>query len=250
MVYIIKFFYSWLLPPALFVVLLLWLAWRFRRQGRARVLALFLLALLIFTCSVPPVAEFLLHRLEYRYAPADAAGADVIVLLGGGTVRDVPLPPGWSGQLHDVAAQRLLAAYALHRRTGLPILASGGEVLSGEGRESRYMRDILVSLGMDGMKVILEDRSLNTTENAQFTAEILKGKGFVKPLLVTSAFHMPRSVKNFERAGVKALPYPVGYYSSRTYQSNLLSWVPTYSAMRGTGLALKEYLGLAVLTVK
>ena len=137
MVYIIKFFYSWLLPPALFVLLLLWLAWRFRRQGRARVFALFLLALLIFTCSVPPVAEFLLHRLEYRYAPADVAGADVIVVLGGGTVRDVPLPQGWSGQLHDVAAQRLLAAYALHRRTGLPILASGGEVISGEGQESR-----------------------------------------------------------------------------------------------------------------
>ena len=250
MIYAIKFLYSWLLPPALFVVLLLWLTWRCRRKARGMTVALFMLAVLIFASSVPPVSEALLHRLEYKFAPADIKGADVIVVLGGGTVGDVPLPQGWSGQLHDVAAQRLLAAYALHRRTGLPILASGGEVLSGEGQESRFMRDVLVSLGMDGMKIILEDRSLNTTENAQFTAEILKGKGFSHPLLVTSAFHMPRSVQNFERAGVKVLPYPVGFYSSRAFQTNLLSWVPTYSAMRGTGLALKEYMGLAALGLK
>ena len=250
MITVIKFFYSWLLPPAIFVLILLWLSWRCRRRMRGMALALFLTALLLYLAALPPVAEMLLHRLEYQFAPAEAAKADVIVVLGGGTVANVPAVPGWSGQLHDVAAQRLLAAYALHRRTGLPVLTSGGEVYSGEGRESLYMRDVLVSLGMDGMKILLEDRSLNTTENAQFTALVLKERGFSHPLLVTSAFHMPRSVKNFAQHGVTVLPYPVGYYTSRTGGAmHLASWVPSYSAMRGTGLALKEYMGLAALAV-
>ena len=244
----IKFFYSWLLPPACFVLLLLWLAWRCRRRMRIMTTALFLTALLLYLCALPPVAERLLHRLEYQFAPAEISQADVIVVLGGGTVANVPVAPGWSGQLHDVAAQRLLAAYVLHRRTALPVLTSGGEVYAGEGRESLYMRDVLVSLGMDGMKVLLEDRSLNTQENAQFTAKVLKERGYSRPLLVTSAFHMPRSVKNFAQSGITVLPYPVGFYTPRTAgPAHLLSWVPSYSAMRGTGLALKEYLGLAAL---
>lgn len=246
----IKFLYSWLLPPAIFVLILVWLSWRCRRRMRGMAVALFLTAMLLFLCALPPVAELLLHGLEYQYAPSDVTKADVIVVLGGGVVANTPLAPGWSGQLHDVAAQRLLAAYALHRKSGLPVLCSGGEVYAGEGKESLYMRDIFVSLGMDGMKVLLEDRSLNTTENAQFTAKVLKERGFSRPLLVTSAFHMPRSVKNFSQFGVAALPYPVGYYTSRTGgPKHVLSWVPSYSAMRGTGLALKEYLGLIALEI-
>lgn len=251
MIYAIKFLYSWLLPPAIFVLLLLYLAWRCRKRMRRMTVLLVLTALLLYLCALSPVAELLLHRLEYQYAPADYTKADVIVVLGGGTVANVPAVPGWSGQLHDVAAQRILAAYVLHRKTGLPVLASGGEVYAGEGRESVYMRDILVSMGMDGMKALIEDRSLNTTENAQFTAQVLKERGFSRPLLVTSAFHMPRSVKNFSQFDVAALPYPVGYYTSRTGgPTHFLSWVPSYSAMRGTGLALKEYMGLIALKVK
>ena len=109
MVYMIKFLYSWLLPPAIFVVLLFWLAWRCRKPVKGMVVLLSALAILLYFCSVPPVAELLLRHLEYQYVPADTKGADVIVVLGGGTVGDVPTPPGWSGQLHDVAAQRLLA---------------------------------------------------------------------------------------------------------------------------------------------
>jgi uncharacterized SAM-binding protein YcdF (DUF218 family) len=249
MIYLLKFFYSWLLPPGLFVLLLLGLAWWCRRRSRGTSVALLFVTALIYACSVQPVSERLLQDLEYRYAPAEVAGSDVIILLGGGTVSNVPVLPEWSGQLSDASVQRLLPAYVLHRRTGLPILTSGGEVFSEEGYEARYMKDVLISQGMAADKILVEDRSLNTTENARFTAEILKARGFSRPLLVTSAFHMPRAVKNFEQAGVKVLPYPVGFYSSRTYQGNLLSWAPSYSALRGTGLALKEYMGLAALSV-
>ena len=172
------------------------------------------------------------------------------MLLGGGTMADVPMPEGWRGQVADVPAQRLIGAYALHRRTGWPILVSGGEVFRGDGTEAVVMQAILVSLGMSPDKIIMEPRSLNTTENAKMSADIMRLRGYKRPVLVTSAFHMRRSVEEFKQAGVMVTPYPMGYYTPRRDYWNALSWVPSAAAMRGTGLALKEYMGLAILSVR
>ena len=250
MIYVLKFCYSWVLPPACFVVALVWLGWRLWRRARSLAGVAWMVALLLYAASVAPVSEWLLRELEYRVPPAAVIGTDVIVVLGGGTMKDVPTPAGWSGQLHDAAGQRLLAAYALHRQTGLPLLVSGGEVFAEYGREAVIMRDILVSFGVSPAKIILEDRSLNTTENAQLTAPILLQRGLRHPLLVTSAFHMPRSVTEFQRAGISVAPYPAGFYTSRRYHGTLLDVVPSGSALRGTSSALKEYLGLAALALR
>ena len=250
MIYLIKFFYSWLLPPACFVVALVWLGWRLRRRSCRLAGVAWTVALLLYAASIAPVSDWLLHGLEYRVPPVSVTGADGIVVLGGGTTKDVPMPPGWSGQLAGAAGQRLMVAFVLHRQTGLPVLVSGGEVFSEYGREAVIMRDILVSFGVAPAKIILEDRSLNTTENARFTAPILRERGWRRPLLVTSAFHMPRSVSEFRRAGISVAPYPAGFYASRRYHGTLLDVVPSGSALRGTSIALKEYLGLATLAVR
>ena len=250
MIYLIKFLYSWVLPPACFVVALVWLGWRLWRRSRRLAGVTWMLALLLYAVSIVPVSEWLLRDLEYRYPTAAVAGADVIVLLGGGTMRDTPVLPGWSGQLHDAAAQRLMAAYVLHRQTGLPLLVSGGEVFTEYGREAVIMKDILVSFGVSTDKIILEDRSLNTAENAKFSAPLLRAREFRRPLLVTSAFHMPRSVAEFQRFGISVAPYPAGFYSGRRYHGTLLDWVPQAPALRGTSIALKEYLGLAALAMR
>ncbi len=250
MIYAIKFFYSWVLPPACFVVALMWLAWRLRRKSRGLAGMTWLLAALMYVLSIQPVSEALLRPLEYRHPLPLQVEGDSIILLGGGSMADVPMPEGWVGQVGDVPAQRIIGAYALHRRTGWPVVTSGGEVYRGDGREAVVMRDILVSLGMAPDKIILEDRSLNTTENAIFSAEIMKQRGLSRPVLVTSAFHMARSVEEFQQAGVVATPYPVGYYVPRGSYWNATSWVPSGAALRGTGIALKEYLGLAALKVR
>ena len=250
MIYAIKFLYSWVLPPACFVVALMWLAWRLRRKSRGLAGMTWLLAALMYVLSIQPVSEALLRPLEYRHPLPLQVEGDSILLLGGGSMADVPMPEGWVGQVLDVPAQRIIGAYALHRRTGWPVVTSGGEVYRGDGREAVVMRDILVSLGMAPDKIILEDRSLNTTENAIFSAEIMKQRGLSRPVLVTSAFHMARSVEEFQQAGVTATPYPVGFYVPRSSYWNAISWVPSGAALRGTGIALKEYMGLAALKVR
>ncbi|MBP2665864.1 MAG: hypothetical protein H6Q76_844 [Firmicutes bacterium] len=250
MIYAIKFFYMWVLPPAGFVLLLAWLAWRLWRKSRGLSGMAWLIAALLYTVSIQPVSEALLRPLEYRHPLPLQAEGDSIILLGGGSMADVPTPEGWRGQVADVPAQRIIGAYALHRRTGWPIVVSGGEVFRGDGKESVVMQDILVGLGMEPGLIILEDRSLNTTENAIFSSEILKQRNLSRPILVTSAFHMARSVEEFKKTGVTVTPYPVGYFVSRRSYWNALSWVPTFSAMRGTGLALKEYMGLVALNIR
>ena len=250
MIYAIKFLYSWVLPPACFVVALMWLAWRLRRKSKGLSAMAWLLAVLLYAVSIQPVSEALLRPLEYRHPLPLKVEGDSILLLGGGSMADVPMPEGWVGQVLDVPAQRILGAYVLHRRTGWPVVTSGGEVYRGDGKEAVVMRDILVSLGMTPDKIILEDRSLNTTENAVFSAVLLKQRGLSRPVLVTSAFHMARSVEEFKQAGVTVTPYPVGYYVPRGSYWNATSWVPSGAALRGTGIALKEYLGLAALKVR
>ena len=250
MIYVFKYIYTWLLPPAIFVLLLLWLSWRLWRKARNQAWLALAISALLYLSSIQPVSEALLRSLEYKHALPQKVEGDLIVLLGGGTMADVPMPEGWRGQVADVPAQRLIGAYALHRRTGWPILVSGGEVFRGDGTEAVVMQAILVSLGMSPDKIIIEPKSLNTTENAKMSAEIMRLRGYKRPILVTSAFHMPRSLAEFKQAGVTAAPYPVGYYTSRQDYWNVLSWVPSAAALRGTALALKEYMGLAVLLVR
>lgn len=249
-IYLIKFLYFWMLPPACFVVLLAWLAWRLRRSSHGLSALAWLIAVLMYASSIQPVSEALLRPLEYRHPLPLHVEGDSILLLGGGSTTDVPLPEGWTGQVADVPAQRLIGAFLLHRRTGWPVLVSGGEVFRGSGREAIVMREILISLGMKPEKIIVEDRSLNTAENALFSAVMLKARGLSRPVLVTSAFHMARSVEEFRHARVEVTPYPVGYYVTRGSYWNALSWVPSYTAMRGTGMALKEYMGLAAVWMR
>lgn len=250
MIYVLKFIYLWVLPPACFVVALTWLGWRLWRRSRRLAGVIWLVAVLLYAVSTPPLSGWLLRSLEYRHSAAALTGADTIVVLGGGSIQGVPMPAGWSGQLADAAGQRLMTAFVLHRQTGLPLLVSGGEVFPAFGREAVIMRDILVSFGVPSAKIILEDRSLNTTENARFTAQLLREQGLRRPLLVTSAFHMPRAVGEFQRAGVTVSPWPAGFYAGRSYHGTLLDLIPSASALWGTSIALKEYLGLAALAVR
>ena len=243
------YLYAWLLPPGLFVVLLLLLAW-WRRKQVGTVVLLIVLALTIYAASVPLVSSNLLKPLEYEYPLPPHPSGDVIVLLGGGVIRNVPAPAAWGGQLSDVMTQRLLAAVEVHRRVGAPVLVSGGEVFEGDGNEAQVARRVLLSLGLKESDIILEDKSLNTIENAVLTAKILKDRGFSRPILVTSAFHMPRSVENFRLAGIAVTAYPTGYYVSQTAQMRTLEFIPSYAAMRGTAVAMKEYMGLAAFRLK
>ena len=128
MIYLIKVIYTAILPPAIFVLLLILISWRLWRSNRLISGANLLVAGLLYISSIQPFSELVIRELEYRYTIPQQVSGDVIVVLGSGAINDVPVPNAWSGQVSDVAAQRLIAGFALHRQTGLPLLLCGGEV--------------------------------------------------------------------------------------------------------------------------
>ena len=128
MLYIIKWFYAWLLPPGLF--LLVALAMLFLSYKTKKKIWLILPLFFIYMLSIRPVSDRLIKPLENYYAQPDVTelnSAQAIVLLGGGSYGGVKDFDG-EGQVASGAANRVLMALRLHKALQLPIVVSGGQV--------------------------------------------------------------------------------------------------------------------------
>jgi uncharacterized SAM-binding protein YcdF (DUF218 family) len=87
-----------------------------------------------------------------------------------------------------------------------------------------------------------ENQSRDTRENALLTAALLKSDGVSHIALVTHAWHMPRSVRQFETAGLLVVPAPMGFI--RSDSTPLLQWLPSGKGLRDSGWVIREWLGL------
>lgn len=253
MIYFIKFIYSLLLPPGLLLLLLGLAVRRSWMKDRKWTWLPLTLLLMLYLMSSGLTSDALMRSIESRYPQPSAddvrLNGDILVVLGGGATPDTP-DLGGRGNLSGSAEARLLAAVRLHKITGLPILFSGGKVFSDSGNEADIAGRQLRELGLSGEDILLENRSLNTEQNAQYTKELMDAKGYRHPVLITSAFHIMRSVVDFKQAGLATLPYPVDYWTSRQpvfYWSKLL---PSGAAFSASSAALKEYLGMLALLLK
>lgn len=171
----------------------------------------------------------------------EAPQGDVIIMLGGGAIADVQDVDG-TGMLAQSPSSRLLAVYRLHLRTHLPILLSGGQVFSDTGSEAEIARRVLRSLNVPDDMIYVETRSLTTGQNARYTAEILRREGFVHPILVTSAFHLPRAVLNFEKQGITVTPYPTDFWVSGDPQLYLIKFAPNAGVLYTNTVYFQEKL--------
>jgi uncharacterized SAM-binding protein YcdF (DUF218 family) len=168
-------------------------------------------------------------------AGQDASRTALVVLAGGLRSTDTTLPP--RERLDPATTARILAAARLYkeRRFGLVIL-SGGPVEEGEG-----MRDLVTMLGVPESVLVLESKSTNTRENAAFSIAILRERGVETAVVVTSATHLRRAVKDFDRAGMKVIPAAadlVGH--GRLTIDGLL---PSAHALAQSHVCLHEILG-------
>ncbi len=187
------------------------LATRFARLGRILVVAS---VVLLAVCGFSPLGNWLLYPLEQRFPPWDAAhGApDGIIVLGASIDADISAARGIP--VVRSAPDRIIAAAALaHRYPNARIVFSGGSanLLANDAREADYAGAIFESLGIAKSRLIMERRSRNTQENAEFSKALVAPKDGERWLLVTSAFHMPRSIGLFRKAGFAVEPYPVDW---------------------------------------
>jgi uncharacterized SAM-binding protein YcdF (DUF218 family) len=235
-----------LLPPGIFILILLILALRIYKRERVIAIILILTTFALYACSTDVVGSLLIRSLEKQYNPPAVLNGDVIIVLGGGATLDTPDVDG-VGNLSGSGMNRIVTAVRLYKKTDLPIIMSSGQVFSNTGNEGQIAKRVMVSLGIPEDKIYLDDSSRTTTENAVNSKKILKEYHLIHPILVTSAFHMARAVDNFAKVGVSVQPYPCDYWVSAVQSWYLFRFIPTSSGLNNTGTALKEYLGILAL---
>lgn len=203
--------------------------------------------LLLFVLSLPVTAGALMRMLERQYVslPRTALAelpVDAVVILGSGRYRGAP-EFGGEDDVKGFALERLRYGALIARESGKPVLVTGGNPDGGEGSEGAVMQAVLAR--DFGVAVRwTETRSNNTRENALYSAQILLPQGVRRIALVTHAFHMPRSVPVFEAAGFEVLAAPT-VFTVTGIENTLLDFLPNYGAMRNSGLALHEMIGMA-----
>lgn len=229
-----------LLPPFGLLLLavfgLLLATWRPALGRRLGLVALGALA----TLTVPAVGDALLRSLETD-PPIGAqalAGADAIVVLGGGAYRAAPEFAGET-TVNRYSLQRVRYAAVLQRRSGLPVLVTGGAPFGGRP-EAAAMKDAL----QDDFGVPVrwaETASRDTAENAALSAPLLKAAGVKRIALVSHAWHLRRATELFAAQGFVVIPAPTGYTTGSP--SLWEEWLPSAAALDRSAVACHEWVG-------
>lgn len=249
-----KFLPLFLYPLGLTLLLLL-LGVLFTLIGRRRfgIILAFLAAVLLYVSSIPATAHFLARTLESRYEQARSyPRVPAIVLLGGAGVPS--LPPRRYPETNQ-NADRIMHAARLHRQGyARYIIATGGKntvIKDFEGSEAEINASLLRELfGIAPGDIIVEKESKNTREHGPAVREIMEKKNLpLEVIVVTSALHMPRALKVFERAGFKVHPAPTDFRADETLQRKAMNFMPQASSLAQTTAVLHEYYGTAIYAI-
>jgi uncharacterized SAM-binding protein YcdF (DUF218 family) len=216
-------------------------AWR--RLGR-RLLTCGVVAFL--GVGLLPVGEWLFVPLESRFPRTDLERGPPpagIIVLGGAEDSRVDPPRELAGL--NESAERYTEAVALSRRfpqARIVFTGGSGLLLRTGTAESVTANRLLQALGVGQERLTLEGRARDTYENAILTKALVDPKSGERWLLVTSAWHMPRAIGCFRRAGFAVEPWPVDYRTG----GRLRLWPgdKLVDGLRELDAAAREYAGL------
>lgn len=231
-----------LLPP---LMPLLWVAaglLLLRRQRRLGLVLAWGGLLLALALSLPPVVNLLTSPLENIpvLQAEDLSKVQAIVILGAGQRRH--MPEYGAATPNRLALERLRYGARLARASGLPLLVSGGAP-EGDIAEASLMAAVLrEDFGITPRW--LEARSLDTADNARYTATLLKPHKIQRIALVTHAAHMRRAVAEFQLQGFEVFPAPTGFLSDSRLGEDFSDFMPGATASYSGWYALHEWVGM------
>ena len=218
-----------------------------RRAHFGRGLALTAVLILLAAATLP-LGKLLIAPLEDRFPlpPPDLPPPEGIIVLGGAIDDLVSSARGET--VFDEGGERLTEAVVLARRfpQARVVYTSGSSSFTGvTSTEALQARKFMSQMGIAPERVTIEDKSRNTDENARFTAAIVHPEPSQRWIVVTSAFHMPRAMGLFEKAGFNPIAYPVAFRTRRRWPDDLrLSFEPVRN-LRISEIAVHEWIGLA-----
>jgi uncharacterized SAM-binding protein YcdF (DUF218 family) len=240
-----------LLNPALWVLIILIVAWLSRNPyRRRRWLAAGLGVFLFF--SNPYIIQRLIQA--YQWPPKAMEKGEQYeagILLGGMMGYD----PAAGDAFFNGSSDRFIQTLKLYKQGHIrKIIVSGGNAMrpNSSFREADYLAGNLLAMGVPAADIWRDRDARNTVENAQYAHRILDSMGIRTPVVVvTSSWHMPRAVKIFEAEGLAVRPYPANYIappSNRRFGLNHL--LPSGDAMGHWNLYLKEWVGQLAIRVQ
>jgi uncharacterized SAM-binding protein YcdF (DUF218 family) len=233
---------SVVMPPTGFVTLLiigLLLRGRWYRTGR-RLTWVAAICLLLFSLPIVSYSALVALETDLPMTPPADHLPQAIVVLGAEINRSaqngtVEFRPGL------LTLDRLRSAAALHRETGLPILATGGVSIGQTPAVGLVMQQSLRDDFQTPARWV-EWKSYDTWENARYSAEILRAAGITSVYVVTHAWHMKRALVAFRDTGliVTAAPTPLDNMN----EPDLGDFMPRASIWQTGYYAMHEWIGL------
>lgn len=244
---LIRAFLKALVMPPLVNILLLLVALLLLRRWRVfRVLLITFSLGSLTLLSMPAVSHFLASQLE-RFPPLvwqniNPDDYQAIVVLGAGRYQQAP-EYGNVDIPKYMGLERIRYAAYLQSKTGLPILVSGGLWADDTVPEAEFMARI-IETEFKGRVPWREGKSRTTWENAVYSRHMAEKNGIHRILLVTHAWHMPRAVQSFEKAGFEVTAAPTIFKSIDLPGTRFFDFVPNINALHTSTYMLHEMLGL------
>jgi uncharacterized SAM-binding protein YcdF (DUF218 family) len=231
---------SLILPPGFFMVLLVVAILLLNKKPMlGKTLLVFGLGI-FYLLSTPLVSSHLISLVETHTAldisKLRDSEAGAIVILSSGRERNAPEYGSDTAGQHTLLRCRYGAF--LQRKTGLPILVSGGRVFDKEGKSLAQVMAELLHDEFQAGDVWLEDKSLTTGQNAFLSKAFLAEKQIDTIYLVTQAWHMPRAVAVFRKAGFNVIPAPTAFEGGKPFK--WLDVLPGARALFISRLAFRE----------
>ena len=248
--YLSKIFTWFFFPYNLFLLLCAAALFFMRKSWFKRIYAAALIGILFLSSG--QLSSGLLGFLENRYpyrALEDVPPAEAVVVLSG-MINSLA---GRSDRPEFLSsADRILVGEEILRskRANYLVISGGSGLILQKGEsEAVILNRWLERRGVASEQILIDADSRNTAENAIETAKIAKARGWKRVLLVTSAFHMPRSVLCFRKAGLEVVPVPADYYTFRE-SPGPEAWFPSMTSLELGTLAIKEYIGIAAYRLR
>ena len=241
---------SIIMPPGLFIVILLILSLYALKKPQRVVLAsfLFLTAISLYISSIP-VTSFYLNKwfidVYKPQLPTDNAQTAVIVLGGGSSIDETNKP----FQPNIATMERLYAGVRLtkeHPSFSYLILSAGNTYQCNNVTGAEIMAYAAEMMDCQA-NIIIEEKSRNTEENLKYCSKIVKKLGVKNVIIVTNNFHIRRSMDFaylYMPANVKVFPYPSGGQQPRNITLSLQFFIPSTRALMITQLRIKEMIGI------
>jgi uncharacterized SAM-binding protein YcdF (DUF218 family) len=210
------------------------------------------LTIMLWIFGTPLFSTWLFNNFLIQYIPVSAEylktqNIQAIVVLGGGVSMG---QPDGIQQLTSTGLDRLRYGIELSRKTEIPLMVTGGKGW-GADENSESESSVSVRVASDAFNFTInltESNSRDTLENAINSFAFLSTKGINKIALVTHAWHMPRSEKDFKKVGFHVVASPMGYPS--TIGNNLIDYIPNSHSLTLTFTIFREKIAMIVQYLK